>query len=177
MELAQKEDKIQELIEKNGGILLDIGCGANKQPNFIGIDLRPLDNVDIVHDIEDVPWPLPDECVLRSIMTHVYEHINPAGGKVLQVMDEIWRITKPAGQLAISMPYSTSFGFVQDPTHINPANEATWQYFDPRFYLWNIYHPKPWLITKGFPAWQVNGNMEVLLEKYQLPEEGNGKTK
>jgi SAM-dependent methyltransferase len=165
MELAKKENDIEQLIREHGGINLDIGCGNNKQPNFVGLDIRPLDNVDIVHNLEDCPWPLPDGCVMQAIMSHVFEHINPAGGKVLQVMDEIWRVMKPGGRLAISMPYGWSFGYIQDPTHINPANEATFQYFDPRFPLYQIYQPKPWQIVQGFPAWQVNGNMEVLLEK------------
>lgn len=158
---------MEEMVAEKGGILLDIGCGANKNPNMVGIDVRALPGVDIVWNIEEVPWPLPDECVLTSVMSHVYEHINPAGGKVLEVMNEIWRITKVGGQLAISMPYGWSFGYIQDPTHCNPANEATWQYFDPRFPLYGIYHPRPWEIQKGFPAWQANGNMEVLLKKLQ----------
>lgn len=165
MELAKKESAIAELIRGKGGINLDIGCGGNKQQNFVGIDYRPLDGVDIVHNIEELPWPLPDECVLKAIMSHVYEHINPVGGLVLKIMDEIWRIMKPGGQLAIAMPYGWSFGYIQDPTHCNPANEATWQYFDPRYPLYGIYRPKPWHIAKGFPAYQINGNMEVLLEK------------
>jgi SAM-dependent methyltransferase len=163
--VLEKNSKIAELISENGGINLDIGCGANKQVNFVGMDIRPLDGVDIVHNISEIPWPLPDGCVLRAIMSHVFEHINPADGKVIEVMNEIWRVMKPGGQLAISMPYGWSYGYIQDPTHCNPANEATWQYFDPRFPLYQIYQPKPWIIAVGFPSWQVNGNMEVLLEK------------
>ena len=34
-------------LASHSGIRLDIGCGANKQPNFVGIDLRPLPGVDI----------------------------------------------------------------------------------------------------------------------------------
>ena len=147
------------------GIMLDIGCGGNKQPNFVGMDIRPLDGVDIVWNLEETPWPLPDDSVLTAIMSHVYEHINPTGGTVLRVMDEIWRVMKPGGKLAISMPYGWSFGYIQDPTHCNPANEATWQYFDPDYPLWQIYQPCPWQIVKGFPTWQPNGNMEVLLVK------------
>jgi SAM-dependent methyltransferase len=165
MEAIHKSELIEKLINVKAGIMLDIGCGPHKQENYIGLDIRPLDGVDIVHDIEEIPWPLPDECVLRAIMSHVYEHINPAGGQVLQIMDEIWRITRPGGQLAISMPYGVGPGFIQDPTHCNPANEITWLYFDPRHPLWTIYQPRPWLIIRGFPKYQINGNMEVYLEK------------
>ena len=51
---------VEELIEKQSGIRLDIGCGANKAPGFVGMDMRALPGVDIVHDVEQYPWPLPD---------------------------------------------------------------------------------------------------------------------
>ena len=80
-------------------------------------------------------------------------------------MDELWRIAKTKAQLAISMPYGYSDGYLQDPTHCNACNHATWQYFDPRFPLYSVYNPKPWEIERGFPQWQQNGNMEVMLRK------------
>ena len=41
---------LKEVVEKNSGILLDIGCGENKNKGFVGMDKRPLEGVDIVHD-------------------------------------------------------------------------------------------------------------------------------
>ncbi len=70
---------IQELVEKQA-ISLDIGCGPNKQAGFIGMDIRPLDGVDIVHDIEKFPYPLPDECCTLVMASHLMEHINPHAG-------------------------------------------------------------------------------------------------
>ena len=69
---------IEQLLNDKQGIRLDIGCGANKNPNFVGIDILPLPGVDIVHNIELTPWPLPDDCVLTATASHVLEHINPA---------------------------------------------------------------------------------------------------
>lgn len=176
MKTLQEDYKLKKLIESKKGINLDIGCGPVKQENWIGLDNRELPGVDIIHDIENIPWPLPDNCVFQSIMSHVYEHINPIGGKVLEVMDEIWRITKPGGKLAIAMPYGVNALYQQDPTHCNPANHVTWQYFDPRYPLWNIYQPKPWQIERGFPVWQVAGTMEVMLIKMIIETPGdNGK--
>ena len=76
----------------------------------------------------------------------------------------------------IATPYPGSRGYWQDPTHCNGWNEATWQYFDPRYPLYGIYQPKPWKIRKGFPVWQQQGNLEVVMEKVlkveDLAEEG-----
>lgn len=154
------------------GILLDIGAGETRRPGFVTLDKRALDGIDIVHDLEAFPYPLDDAACLTIVASHVVEHIKP--WLMLDFMNELWRIGKPGCQLAISMPYGYSDGFLQDPTHCNMCNYATWQYFDPRFPLYKIYKPKPWNIALGFPQWQENGNMEVLLEKI-LPEDAGVK--
>lgn len=79
---------VTELIKNRGGIKLDIGCGASKNVGFIGMDYRPLPGVDIVHDVELFPWPLPDESVVVAVASHLVEHINPHHGdsRVLKLM-------------------------------------------------------------------------------------------
>ena len=150
-------------IKKNMSIKLDIGCGANKQKGFVGMDTRMVDGVDILHDLEKFPYPLKAECCSTIMGSHIIEHIKPWFS--IPLMNELWRIMKPGGQLMLSTPYPGSQGYWQDPTHCNGWNEATFQYFDPRFPLYNIYKPKPWKMENGFPCWQANGNLEILLEK------------
>jgi predicted SAM-dependent methyltransferase len=143
-------------------MLLDIGCGNNKQEGFTGMDKRDLPGVDIVHDLEVFPWPIETASYATVTGSHIFEHIKP--WLVIDFMNEIHRILIPMGQLALSMPYGWSKGYIQDPTHCNPANEVTWQYFDPDYELYKIYEPKKWKIDKGFPQYQANGNLEVLLK-------------
>lgn len=159
---------LTRLLKDNSGIRLDVGCGDNKQPGFVGIDYRKLPSVDIVHDLERFPWPLPDESVLVAVSSHVVEHINPHGGTFIKFMDEVWRILKPGGEFAIATPYAGSLGYFQDPTHCNPCNENTWLYFDPLEdkaggQLYGIYEPAPWQIKLN--AYTKDGNMEVVLIK------------
>jgi len=152
------------------GIQLDIGCGANKQPGFVGIDMLDLPGVDIVHDLEVFPWPLEDESVLRAVASHVLEHINPHKGVFINFMNEVWRVLKPNAQFAFVVPHASSHGYQQDPTHCNMINETTMHYFDPDpegnnigSQLYNFYQPKPWKIEKQY--FNPNGNLEVLLTK------------
>jgi hypothetical protein len=155
------------VVELNQGIRLDIGCGENKQSGFVGMDVRPLPGVGIVHDLEVFPWPLPDGCCLMIVGSHIIEHIKP--WLTISLFNELWRVMRPGGQLALATPYAGSPGFWQDPTHCNGFNEATFQYFDPDYPLYQIYKPKPWKLAPGFPVWQVTGNMEILMVK--IPEE------
>lgn len=156
-------------LESKKGILLDIACGNNKQVGFIGLDKTKWDNVDIVHDLEVFPWPLEDNSCLIVIGSHIVEHIKP--WLTIDFFNECWRILKPNGQLIISTPYGGSVGYWQDPTHCNGFTERTFWYFDPAYELYNIYKPKPWKIEKGFPSYQMNGNLEILMRKAEVKEE------
>ena len=200
---------IEELLREKSGIRLDIGCGGNKNPGFVGLDARPLDGVDIVWDVLKFPWPLPDESVLIATASHLLEHIPPfqtdpkliglldllkklgviddadirdyigaydSKPQFIAFMDEVWRVMKPGGQFAISVPHGRSDGFLQDPTHCNAMNEARWVYFDPfakPANLWWIYRPMPWRIVDNSLYWDPAVNMEVILEKRALSEVEN----
>jgi len=110
--------KILSLIKKKSGYAIDVGCGSNKQTsggNWIGMDRRKTPVVDIVHDAEVFPWPFPAKSCNKILMSHLIEHIKP--WLMIDLMDECWRVLKLGGQLLIAVPYATSFGYYQDPTH------------------------------------------------------------
>jgi SAM-dependent methyltransferase len=157
-------------IEKKTGILLDVGCGLDKTPTFVGIDKIAGPGVDIVHDLEVFPWPLDDESCLTVVVRHVVEHIKP--WLTLQFFDELWRVLKPRGQIAVMTPYAGSSLYWADPTHCNGFTEKTFWYFDPEILggLWRIYKPKPWKIEKGFPMYKQDGVIECLMSKRGLDE-------
>ena len=163
---------IAELLKQRGGIRLDIGCGEAKQLGFVGMDMRALDGVDIVHDWNDYPWPLPDESCVMLMASHVVEHVNPADGGFLRWMAEAWRILVPDGEFAIAVPHGSSQGYLQDPTHCNQVNETTWAYFDPGTPLYTIYRPKPWKIKHL--SWNPAANIEVVLVKVSDDPGGAG---
>lgn len=154
------ENLKKNLFKAKSGIMLDIGCGDHKQKNWIGMDKRPCEGVDIVHDVQDFPWPIPDNVVFRALCSHLWEHIEPKYR--IQFMDEVWRVMKPDGELMIAVPYYMSLGATQDPTHYTCPNEYTFTYFDPTYEpLYGIYKPKPWKIIVN--DYRMNGNLEVVL--------------
>ncbi len=79
----------------NQKIRLDIGCGFNKQPGFIGIDKRDITGVDIVHDIEVIPWPIDDNACAIAVMSHLIEHIKP--WLQIDILNECWRVLECGG--------------------------------------------------------------------------------
>jgi predicted SAM-dependent methyltransferase len=161
--MESERERIRELIKQKSVANLDVGCGWNKQPNYIGMDKRPLENVEIVHDVESFPWPMDNDVFSNVVCSHLMEHIKP--WVFIDFMNEIWRVSKIGAVLAAQSPYGVNHLFCQDPTHCRPIVEATFQYFDPDYPLYQVYKPKPWKLHVGFPSWQANGLIEVVMTK------------
>ena len=160
------QKKLQEASEAEIGVRLDLGAGDMQQEGFIGIDKVPSPYVDIQMDLEDLPYPIPDNCAQLLMAGQIVEHLKP--WLFMDIMNEWWRITKPGGQLMIGTPYAGSMNFWQDPTHVHGFNELSFKYFDPLDATWgnafySIYKPKPWKLEKN--TWDSTGNLEVLLTK------------
>lgn len=156
------EEELLKEFKRGKGYLLDISPIPNKQKHFIGMAERGHPNVDIIHSLEDFPWPLPDNSCHVVVGHYIIQRIKP--WLMVKFMDELWRILKPDGQLALSIPYAGSPVFWGDPMTCNGVNESTFFYFDPQYKeVYAYYEPKPWAIEKGSPQWVVGGNLEVLM--------------
>ena len=158
--MKAKYDK--RLFERKAGVRLDVGCGLSKQKGYIGLDIEPHPNVDIVHDVQVFPWPVPDSSCFQILMSHLWEHIEPKYR--FRVMDELWRIIRHDGQLLIAAPYADSFLAFAHPAHYTCPNEAAFQFFDPDYRLWHCEAKKalPWKIIRNDP--NVTGCIEVVME-------------
>lgn len=160
-------------LEKSKIVKIDLGCGANKHPNFFGVDVRPLPGVDLVQDLDQFPWALPDACADLVVASHLIEHIDPTKFGFIKFMNEVWRILKPDGEFAFVTPYAGSPGYWQDPTHVNPVSHRTLWYFDPlhESQYYRIYTPKPWKIKAS--NHNPVGNLEgVLIKRREDPSYG-----
>jgi len=144
-------------------IQLEIGCGRHKAEGWIGIDKQALPGVDIVHDLEDLPWPLPNECCYYVRGIHVMEHICPR--KQIAVMNELWRVMRFGGTLELNVPLAGSEPDFWNPEHCAHFTARSWELFDPRFTWYASYEPYPWHIIKGWPKVSAEGTISVMLKK------------
>ena len=149
----------------DSGIMLDLGCGVAKKDGFVGMDKRAVAGVDIVHDMEVFPYPIPDGACTTIRAHHVLEHVKP--WLTVDIFNELWRIMAVGGFLVAGVPYAGTHNFWQDPTHCNGFIELTFWYFDPRHSMYEIYHPKPWSISEGYPIKKCDGNMDVVMMKVE----------
>ncbi len=151
---------IKKLLDRRE-VRIDLGTGEIQRKGFISIDKRKLSHIDIVHDLEVIPYPLPDECVMILNASHVVEHLDPK--RFIDIMNEWWRIMKVGGKLFIYTPAGGTSSYWQDPTHINGCNGTTWTYFDPEYELYKVYKPKPWSTVRNWR--HPNDILEVVFKK------------
>src|SRR5436853_6281407 len=96
--------------------VLDIGCGANKVAGAIGMDVNPRTAADVIHDLDDLPYPFADDSFDDVIGRHVIEHVaNP-----MAVMTELNRITRAGGVARLLAPHCTTPAVATDLTHRDP---------------------------------------------------------
>ncbi|MEO8168799.1 MAG: class I SAM-dependent methyltransferase [bacterium] len=107
--------------------ILDIGCGPHKKKEgSIGLDKRPAPHVDVVHDLNNFPYPFADNEFDYVEMSHIIEHVD----RPLLLMNEVHRITKDNGTVRIITPHYTSqlsYGDLEHYHHFGWITFATLQ--------------------------------------------------
>ena len=106
---------------------LQLGCGHDAKPGWINQDMVSLPGVDVVHDLNTRPWPWADGSIDEVWAKDVLEHLP----NTVEVMEEIYRITRPGATVYIAVPYWNSWEAITDPTHVTQFNEFTFNFFDP----------------------------------------------
>lgn len=112
-------------LELDPVIELNLGCGRLVHPGAVNVDHVALPGVDVVHDLDVTPWPLPTAHFDQITAAQIFEHLsNPVG-----FMVECHRVLKPGGLLWLSVPHWQSENSFTDPTHVRHCTERTWDYW------------------------------------------------
>jgi SAM-dependent methyltransferase len=98
-------------------VIVNLGCGKARIPNSIGVDRVKIENyVDILHDLNVVPYPFKNDSIDEIHFYHVLEHLHDP----IKKLEEIHRILKPGGILYMRVPHFSSMGAYTDITHVRP---------------------------------------------------------
>ncbi|MEZ6255239.1 MAG: methyltransferase domain-containing protein [Patescibacteria group bacterium] len=112
-------------------VIVNLGCGKTRIPNSIGVDVVKIDDyVDVVHNLDQVPYPFDDCSVDEIHMYHVLEHLHDP----IKKMEELHRVLKPGGLLHIRVPHFSSMGAFSDITHVRPFGYGSFNCFEPDDY-------------------------------------------
>jgi SAM-dependent methyltransferase len=105
-------------------VRVDLGCGFRKPEGFIGVDIYPRPEVDIIADLTQ-RFPFPDSSVDEIRAHDAIEHLPDR----IHTMNEIWRICKPGATVDIVVPSTDGRGAFQDPTHVSFWNVNSFMYY------------------------------------------------
>lgn len=103
---------------------LELGCGTQTRPGFVGVDRFPMKGVSALVDL-DSPFPFATNSVDMILAYHSLEHVKD----IMFTMREVWRIAKPGAQVCIVAPYYAQGLNLANPYHKQGFNEHT-----PRFW-------------------------------------------
>ena len=131
---------------------LDICCGPNKTPGFIGIDQTPFPGVDIQRDVLR-GLPFDDNSVDEIVCKHAMEHFQ--GMDLIFLVEDCWRVSKPGIEWTIIVPDATSPNRYRDPTH------CTRDWHADSFMLWQVDEQGKHLIFVG-PSYGRRAKLKVL---------------
>ena len=128
---------------------LDLGCGKNVRPGFLGVDYTIFPEVGYVWDLRNVPWPWDDNSVSQANMSHILEHFTAM--ERISVINELYRVLVPRGQCTIVSPHWNSSRALGDPTHLwPPVSEFWFLYLDKKWRIKEAPHTDIEYMSGGF---------------------------
>lgn len=80
-------------------VKLNLGCGRDLRKGYVNVDRRPP--VDLIFDLDSLPWPFASDSVDEIYMSHILEHLK----EPKLALRECHRILKPGGLLEIRVPH------------------------------------------------------------------------
>lgn len=119
-----------------------IGCGNSRRKKhtldaFEWADLTTIDHdpncgADIIHDLDDTPWPLADDSFDEVHAYEVLEHLGRQGDyrAFFAHFGEIYRVLKPGGCLIATVPAWDDVWAWADPSHTRVIAPQTLLFLD-----------------------------------------------
>jgi hypothetical protein len=107
---AIKEAPLEDLSRRE---VLNLGCGSRYLSDAINLDITPDTNADVVHDLNQFPWPFPNNHFREVLAYDVIEHLDD----FIATMNEIHRISTNKAVLRVTVPHFSCANAFTDPTH------------------------------------------------------------
>lgn len=140
---------------------LNLGAGNHISPGAVNHDrLKHRPEIDVVHDLNVLPWPWKDGSFGRIFASSVFEHLEI---NLVQALNECWRILEPAGTLRVKVPHWQHDNAYADPTHYWRFSLRSFDVFVPETKLGkelNFYTARKWQFVKP-PA--LNGHQSSMI--------------
>lgn len=124
-----------------------IGCGNSRERRLglngeaewgelVTLDSDPSCNPDVVHDLNQLPYPLPDGDFDEIHAYEVLEHVGTQGDWkfFFGQFSEFYRALKPGGRIYLTVPALDSPWLWGDPGHTRALPEAAFHFLSQKHY-------------------------------------------
>lgn len=108
--------------------ILDLGCGATKEKGAIGVEILPLEGVDLIADLSKPPYPFRSNSFDVFYFNDVIEHLP----NTIATMEEVYRLARPDARVLIRVVNWNSHYTAMDPTHVRAFTENSFDFFGKR---------------------------------------------
>jgi len=85
-------------------LLLNLGCGFTKLDDYVNVDAFENCEPDVVHDLNQFPYPWKDESVDGILLSHTLEHLDDWWASFCECV----RILKPGAEFVVRVPDESS---------------------------------------------------------------------
>ncbi len=101
--------------------VLNLGCGlvklqfpgASLATEIVGVDISSRSQADLIHDLDQFPYPLASDSFDLIVMQDILEHLED----VPRVLREVHRVAREGATVRIRTPHYSSYYAYNDPTH------------------------------------------------------------
>src|SRR4051812_22548311 len=122
---VERSETSMQLATPTTKTVLNLGSGNKAFPDAINLDVTSRTNPDVLHDLNQIPWPFADNSFTEVRAYDVIEHLE----SVLATMEEIHRICRPGASVQITVPHFSSGNAYTDPTHKQFFSAFSMDYF------------------------------------------------
>lgn len=105
--------------------VLNLGAGERRREDAVNVDLVASTSPDLVHDLDERPWPLPENHFTEVLAFDVIEHLDD----VVRTMEEVHRVCADGAVVRITVPHFSSANAFTDPTHRHYFSASSFHYF------------------------------------------------
>ena len=111
---------------------LNLGCGFQKLPGFVNVDISDISEPDCKHDLMQFPWPFEDNSVQHIVAKDILEHLGSSPDDFINVLKEMYRVSCNGAAWEVQFPHHRCDIAYDDPTHVRRLTSTTFRLFDQK---------------------------------------------
>lgn len=118
-------ERTEHEVRAPGHRVLNLGCGNRRIEGATNVDRSPSVHPDVVHDLDEAPWPFASSSFDEVVGYDVVEHV----ADVVRFMEEVHRVSVPGATIRLTVPHFSCANAWRDPTHRHAFAQGTLDYF------------------------------------------------